>query len=304
MIVHRPNYHTTHMLQSVRQHAVVVSYKSKDAAVEVMRVLECFRDATKFVCPMNGLFFEDTKFPRYLEMLRLPYKRVVLEYDAQYGVFDTNAPDELSVTICAQEDDLDGKQGATVFVAYENRAQSGWALMPCWIFIPYGITPEQMKDNCDTAGIMTGYIHSDLHSILLHPKQKMDAEEAAKATATVLFRESLSVLQFCAAMACNNVETERVPAPKSINQRRTAKGHLPLFEYHVLTVDVQHRNEKGEPQGGTHASPRQHLRRGHIRHYKSGLTVWIQPMTVGRAEDGKIKKDYRIKTWGQQKEKA
>jgi hypothetical protein len=44
---------------------------------------------------------------------------------------------------------------------------------------------------------------------------------------------------------------------------------------------------------GTHASPRLHLRRGHIRRLDESRTVWVQSCVVG-AEPGAVLKDYRV----------
>lgn len=48
------------------------------------------------------------------------------------------------------------------------------------------------------------------------------------------------------------------------------------------------------PKGGTHASPRWHMRRGHWRNYKSGKRVWVEQMEVGDKSKGVIVKDYVV----------
>lgn len=50
--------------------------------------------------------------------------------------------------------------------------------------------------------------------------------------------------------------------------------------------------------GGTHASPRWHMRRGHWRTYKSGKRVWVEQMEVGDKSKGVIVKDYVINSQG------
>jgi hypothetical protein len=50
--------------------------------------------------------------------------------------------------------------------------------------------------------------------------------------------------------------------------------------------------KQGDSLGGTHASPRLHLRRGHIRHCYTGQYVWVRPTTVGNKRLGIIFKDY------------
>jgi len=77
-----------------------------------------------------------------------------------------------------------------------------------------------------------------------------------------------------------------------VNARRVGKGKLPLFETKVLMVDMDAPSPRGESQGGHHRSPRQHLRRGHIRRYASGKQVWVQAHVVGDAKKGTVSKTY------------
>lgn len=54
------------------------------------------------------------------------------------------------------------------------------------------------------------------------------------------------------------------------------------------------RSESKPHQGGTHASPRQHERRGHWRTYRSGKRVWIKNCVVGDPTLGYVKHDYMV----------
>jgi len=82
--------------------------------------------------------------------------------------------------------------------------------------------------------------------------------------------------------------------PSLINKKRAAKGKGPLlFDWH--TVVVQPVVQKMPHQGGTHASPRLHDRRGHWRTMKqSGKRVWVRDCKVGDASKGVVFKDYRV----------
>lgn len=79
------------------------------------------------------------------------------------------------------------------------------------------------------------------------------------------------------------------------NRRRAKKGKPPLsYDWHtVAIVPPQFRRE---PLGGTHASPRQHERRGHWRVCASGQRVWVRNCTVGDPARGYVGKDYRVLT--------
>jgi hypothetical protein len=86
------------------------------------------------------------------------------------------------------------------------------------------------------------------------------------------------------------------PRPKRslINDKRKAKGKLPsMFDWH--TVIIEPPATKADSQGGHHASPRQHDRRGHWRKHPAGRQVWVKPCKVGDASKGVIFKDYKVK---------
>lgn len=86
-----------------------------------------------------------------------------------------------------------------------------------------------------------------------------------------------------------------VPTPREaeVNEKKMRKGKKPLVEFRLISVTAQKRDLPSIPQG-THASPRQHWRRGHWRTYKSGIRAWVEPMLVGDEKNGKIVKDYVI----------
>lgn len=74
--------------------------------------------------------------------------------------------------------------------------------------------------------------------------------------------------------------------------KRARHGKAPLFEWR--TVTIQPKQVKVEPQGGTHASPRLHDRRGHWRSLVSGKQIWVRNCKVGDASKGVVFKDYKL----------
>lgn len=77
----------------------------------------------------------------------------------------------------------------------------------------------------------------------------------------------------------------------SRNQKQRLPGSKATYQYHVLSVRNPVVSERGK-EGGTHASPIRHLRRGHWRKTPSGGRTWIEAMMVGK--EGFQDKDYRI----------
>jgi len=102
------------------------------------------------------------------------------------------------------------------------------------------------------------------------------------------------LLNLLNALQCSNVHIESAGPPRP--QRKKASTSLPFDEYHILTVDVPRSAGSTTGAGGTHASPREHLRRGHIRRLQSGLKVWVNACVVGSGNAlGRIEKSYDVR---------
>jgi len=95
-------------------------------------------------------------------------------------------------------------------------------------------------------------------------------------------------------LRCKNVYIDREEFPKKLNKAKAKKGHLKGFDRHILKIKDDPKVVMKGHLGGTHASPRLHFRRGHIRRYKSGVTIWIREMMVGKPKLGQVEKDYQV----------
>ena len=93
-----------------------------------------------------------------------------------------------------------------------------------------------------------------------------------------------------------------VPTPREIevNQKKLRKNKAPVIEFRLISITGKEQPKTPSTTHETHASPRQHWRRGHWRTYKSGKRAWVEPMLVGDEANGKIIKDYAV---GNYKEK-
>jgi hypothetical protein len=78
------------------------------------------------------------------------------------------------------------------------------------------------------------------------------------------------------------------------NRRKIAQGKFPIYEWRTIVVEPI--KPRSASKGGTHASPRLHDRRGHLRKLSSGKTVWIRNCKVGHPNKGVIFHDYKIST--------
>ena len=74
-----------------------------------------------------------------------------------------------------------------------------------------------------------------------------------------------------------------------------AKAGVRGWTWHQITIDPERLRAKSTPQGGTHASPRWHVRRGHWRQLADGRRVFVRQCQVGDPARGGVVKDYIVK---------
>jgi hypothetical protein len=116
----------------------------------------------------------------------------------------------------------------------------------------------------------------------------------AEAGDTIDQKEAEMILGFVSAwygsMAQRSTAYVPTVAKTFTNQRKIAQGKTPSYDWHTVVIEAV--QPKGKPQGGTHASPRLHDRRGHLRRLRSGKNVWVKPCKVGDPTKGIVWKDY------------
>ena len=109
---------------------------------------------------------------------------------------------------------------------------------------------------------------------------------------------TMSVLYLCEALSCSNVSTRILEAVDlRVNRKRVAKGKLPLYETKLLVVPSKpysNKEDAEDPDGIKRNSPREHLRRGHIRRLDEHRRIWINSCVVGNHNDGRIDKTYLV----------
>jgi hypothetical protein len=84
-----------------------------------------------------------------------------------------------------------------------------------------------------------------------------------------------------------------MPTKRANWEKKIRQGKVPTYDW--TTIVIEPRRPRSEDQGGTHASPRWHERRGHWRTLKSGKQVWVKNCAVGDKAKGAVFHDYQIK---------
>ena len=82
------------------------------------------------------------------------------------------------------------------------------------------------------------------------------------------------------------------PAKRANWDKKIRQGKVPTYDWKTILIEPA--KPKGEDQGGTHASPRWHERRGHWR-ITRGKKVWVKNCEVGNKARGAVFHDYQIK---------
>ena len=137
----------------------------------------------------------------------------------------------------------------------------------------------------------TNFMRYDADGEVIFNSQRVDVTEDKHKEFTGLLSgvAASTLLNFLNALACSNVHTEKLPTRKPSK----TLGALPFDEYHVLTIDRPAGTGNGHA-GGSHRSPREHLRRGHIRRLPTGSKIWVNAAVINAGAGGKIRKQYAM----------
>jgi hypothetical protein len=148
------------------------------------------------------------------------------------------------------------------------------------------ISPKTV--DCDKKKLFCGFAWSFTKKKEIVPQEMNDLELSG-------YTDILVTAKAIEAFSCSNVVSIKHSAPKLINEKRKKKGKVPFFSYHTLHITGEYtKSENDANQKGTHASPRLHLRRGHIRRLSDGRRVWVSSCVVGDKSNGISLHDYCV----------
>ena len=272
------------------------------------RLIEMLQAAIKFQLPEGGRYLDNK--PPYseseLEMLSIPFELIALEYACDY----TRRKDNWTIQ---QGQGMSSRRillvrrlpvGYELFSVYYVDDQQRWsaagvkAVIPPLTKIIHNEANGEQKLKCEFHQMAPTIIR------MVGKHANLDEERMAYRMGQEIMEDANVVLQFMLAVSCSNVEIDSIPAPKALNKKRLRTGKLPFYEYKVLKIRQGYAvrsDEHGRPLGDR-AGPRQHLRRGHIRHYDPAKTprfrkrtsLWIEAMIVGDPTKGSIDKEYSV----------
>jgi hypothetical protein len=222
----------------------------------------------KFISPPAPILDFDT--PMLLSDFRPPYPVTVIEGDQLPGAcglviaHDTGDSVELNFITHAEAgtETLSGGTG-------------GWFVSPLMCRIPYSDASAHDPYDMDVKIIL---------------KEAMKEQDLSMDSYKPAIRFYAAV---CQILANHNVETSDVEPDAKAARSRRIRGKAPLFTYKTLIIGAPKKRQVVRG-GGTHASPRSHLRRGFYRTSPKGVRHWVQACMVKGETPGLVHKDYQV----------
>ena len=229
-------------------------------------VYPVIKGASKFLLPFNGRILDDREMRAIGDKIELPYKEIAIEYEAP------DVPDIPGQMAYPKRIVFAKDLGDSIGIgsACYTKTLGSWCL-----FLPVAIPKEGAVVSRSPLKFAM-----QIHPLVNNPYDYAD--------------DIFAVLDLINALACKNVHIEKSPA-KATKQGKKVKAALPFDDYHFLTVDVPGKaGVRGEGLGGSHRSPREHLRRGHIRRLESG-PIWVNACVVNAGIGSKVGKSYLVR---------
>lgn len=311
-----PHY-CTHAESAFRELAALLEAKGIPADMEHF-LADGLKEAAKFLLPDNGMLFADHDYkPTMFELQKLPYPVCALEFTAGIELFAaesglTHAAKRIALCFdprklpSGQQSRLTNllcwdwpadfpENGLCVAAIFE--AGGEWSVSPGIVLVdldndhPILMSEQGGLDSLaarvgNRLGNPNGTKHG-LPATFLPFYQRtqligLSREEAAENVYIDTIDEMRVTFEFLAAINCANVGTRQITAPTMLNKKRVSKGKVPFYGYSVLDL-APASSGAGGTLTGSHAAPRTHLRRGHLRRLgdKFGNKVlWINATVV------------------------
>lgn len=308
-----------HAIEDLRMWEAKFKTSMPKASKNITWILDLLDKAIKFYLPDGGIVFDD-ELRALPSSFRLPYPVVAAEFSVSECEMHVLPP----IAAAGERTYSSSRRIALAFESEKDNGNFEIGVIPIyysdnkkrWLLPPYGVSivPHREKWSQEISDMMLkvhggSFKHGlkPIDDISLFPfplisEAAIDLElsntpEYIAATVETDNRdESVAIMSLIEVLSCNNVSTETIAAPRALNKKRIAKGKPPLYEYKILTLDPgAERHVEQNSSKGTHASPRVHLRRGHIRRLPN-KNIWVNATVVGNRKQGMVVKDYAVKS--------
>jgi hypothetical protein len=197
----------------------------------------------------------DRAMPRVLTgPIRLPHPAVIFEVREQ-------GPSPSGLIVCARQNE----EVVDAVFLMRKRAPNGW-----------------------TDSLVRGWMHPDGKAeIEGNPAERIEGTVRGhgEVAAGIVWR-ALTILG-----AAPEIRDRKLSRAK---RARLSRDGVRGWVWHQVSINPGRLRAVSTPQGGTHASPRWHIRRGHWRQLADGRRVFVRQCEVGDPTRGGVVKDYRV----------
>lgn len=231
----------------------------------------------KFLLPVGGSLMSDPQLRGIIdtEKLSLPFDHVALEFlNPPTTTLNDGALLSTKSIIFLYQDDTHIKGAGAQWL----NDQRVWNLGGWWQMARSTSELEQ-----DSGGVLY-WVHGlrseyeKMHNISLPERREIQPDADV-------------MLDFLNILGCSNVGTEAIGARQK--SAKHCKNAQPFDSYRVLTVGGEASHATGSG-GGSHRSPREHVRRGHIVRPQGRRPFWRNATVVNAGIGGRVDKDYRM----------
>jgi hypothetical protein len=258
--INHPDYSRDFLLKA-REHPTTDS----------VRISAHLKEAQKFILPDGGELLHDKHLKGIDETLRLclPFPTMALEWP------DTTSIPRPKKILLLRELDADIELQP---LAYDARHHK-WGWLPA-VYVNRDMYIERKLD-----GHWATYVRY---------KSREDKEYGERTEFYIKYLYTF--LALINALSCKNVVTER-STPGAMRALKARKSQVPFDSYHVLAIrgsaNDGNRGGGGSRAGALHASPRMHVRMGHIVRSKHGA-YWRNSCVVNPDAEHRVTKAYRL----------
>lgn len=233
---------------------------------------ETIHNSEHFVIPDDGKVFDDKLKGLAGKRIELPYEAITVEF---YLSGKRSSNPGKAIVVATQEDDAIVLFAATGFPGKDIWIPEAYAMR-----VPKDINITGNRNDKKTC---SGVVCPGLLKIV-------GADESLNNIKTF----ELCFEELIEALSCKNISTDNYQEASPVNSKRIKKGKLPFYETKMLVIDAHaSSSNKAGSGGGSHSSPPQRLRRGHIRRLSKG-NIWVNSCVVGDSTKGIISKQYSV----------
>lgn len=300
-------------------------------------LVEWLHRAVVFQLPDNGQLFEKRDYrPEVTELVRLPYPMMAIEFQADESLFAeesglSRADKHIALAFSPAALPLKEREYLAMLTETTEWLEAGpevlgmlalyaprepehpltaWGFAPGFLFwdpardqpMPHSALTQEVPEWARSRRLSTHSLPVGIHPLRARQAQLGLSFEAIKdSTLNDSIDELGATWDLLAALNCRNVGVRCQEAPAALNKKRLKSGKLPFRDTLFLDIAVDSApRDTGRSSGtGGHASPRAHLRRGHIRRLpatekRDSRSLWINATHVGQGVA--TAKTYRVRS--------